>query len=404
VNLNNKGIRKGLILSAATGLAIGAAGVAGVGAASAATGVQAAATKSLTYNCNYPLIGSRQVKIDIDTNVPSKLGVGQYTNDIQIKFKATLGADTTDGLKAIGGSTIVGGAAAKAAVQGPGQNITVNVNNAFGETKIPDSGAFTLDGYGEAPAVGFDQAGHVTAALTAMEFTVLVKKGDGSPAALGEFKAPCTLADGQDATIVSADIVQGNQPLGDPWQKPAYFPYKATGAKPGTLNYGFNLSGSSYIKGPNGTVPLNGGINVAVDGGTGAIAGQLSLQKTKGMMSILGFLPVEATVDFQQVGDTVGTFANGQIKTTSTMYIKLPSFTLFGIPLGGGDQCRAKDPSKIQMQSNDGVFFNPLVGGPFKAANYSIAELENCGLINGILSIFASQSGNTIDLKLSPKA
>ncbi|MFG2003295.1 DUF6801 domain-containing protein [Spirillospora sp. NPDC048911] len=411
-------LRTGIALGTATGVAVGLAGALGAGTAAAAPAAAAApsaaagssaaaAAKSLTYTCNYPLIGKRQVKVDIETNVPAKLGVGQSSGKIQVTFTATLGADTTSGLGAVDGATIEGAADAKAAITGPGfpNGLNVNIKNAIQPASIPASGSFQLKGYGEAPALTFDEAGPVVAKLGAMDFTILLKKKDGSPAALGTFKAACTQDAGQDPTVVQAEIVEGDQTLPPPLTPPSYFPYTAAPVAPGVLKYGFTLGGKSLIKNANGTVPLKGTIGVDVDGATGAINGDLFLGKTSGQMNILGFLPVTAEVDFEQIGKTVGTYAGGEIATTSTMNIKMPNFLVFGaIPIGGGANCKTSEPSVIKLTSPAGQFFNPKAGGKLGTADYKIAPIKDCGALEGILSLFAAGTGNTIDLDLTPKA
>ncbi|MCP2339131.1 DUF6801 domain-containing protein [Actinomadura rupiterrae] len=403
----SRALRKGAAIGASAGVVVGLAGALGAGTASAAPASPAlASTHTFNYTCTYPLIGKRPLKVAINTNIPEKLGVSQNTGKIQFTWTATLGDETTSGLNAVDGATIEGSAEAKAQVVGPGypNGVSVSTKNALEPTQIPSSGSFQIKGYGEAPGISFDSAGQITAKLGDMNLNVLLKKKDGTPGAMGTFKAPCTMDAGQDATVASGQVVDGDQTLPSPITAPSYFPYTGAPVSPGQLSYALNLKGNSFIKSPNGNMPLDGNIGVKVDGATGAITGDLTLKKATGKMNILGFLPVDATVDFAQVGQTVGTYSNGEIKTTSTMYIKLPLMSLMGIPLGGGDQCQSSKPSAIDMFSTPGQFFNPKVGGPYKASNYTISDIVNCGPLNGILSIFTAGSGNTIDANLTPSA
>ncbi|MEO3788295.1 hypothetical protein ABGB12_33630, partial [Actinocorallia sp. B10E7] len=102
------------------------------------------------------------------------------------------------------------------------------------------------------------------------------------------------------------------------------------------------------------------------------------------------------------VGGTTGTYAGGVLSTTSKMTVKLPSLKAFGIPLGGGEKCQTAEPSEIKLKSTES-FFNPSKGGPLKASDYKISKLQDCGALTGILSLFTSGSGNTIDIVLTPK-
>lgn len=192
MKLKKAGLRNGLVLGTVTGVAFGLVSVIGVGTASASPAV------TLDYTCKYPLIGSRSVKLKIETNLPAKIGVGQNPGKIQVKWTALLGADTTSGLNAVDGATIEGAATAKATVTSPDfpTGLNVNVRNAWQPRAIPADGAFELTGYGEAPGFDVATAGHGTAKLGDMEFTVTLRKKDNSSSALGTFKAQCTPASG----------------------------------------------------------------------------------------------------------------------------------------------------------------------------------------------------------------
>lgn len=396
MELKKAGIRRGLVLGTVTGAALALVGAVGDGTASAAT--------SLSYTCTYPLIGKRGISVDITTSIPAKIGVNQPTGMIQTAWKATLGEDTTEALKAVDAATIQAQAVAKATVNSPdSSNLSVTIANAMKKTVIPDSGSFTVDGFGQAPRLTFTKTGRAVAALGDLDLKVTLLKQDGSPTGMGTFAAKCTPEPGQDTTVASTEIVQGDQPL-TPLPVPDWFPGENLNHPTGTLKYGFDLSGSSYIKAPNGTVPLSGTIDVDVDGGTGAITGDLVLNKTRGNMKVMGFLPVVAEVDFEQVGKTVGSYANGEISTTSTMYVKLPKFTLFGVPLSAQSTCRTTDPSVVKLNSPAGRFFNPKRGGKISTPDYTISKIQDCGALTPILSTFTAGSGNTIDLDLTPKA
>ncbi|WP_067484900.1 fibronectin type III domain-containing protein [Actinomadura hibisca] len=166
------------------------------------------------------------------------------------------------------------------------------------------------------------------------------------------------------------------------------------------VDYGFTLKGSTFVKAPNGTAPLTGGIDAKLKLSTGEFTADLVLNPTKGDFKILGFLPVQAGIVLEPQGKTTGTLKNGQLIADSKVVTKLPSFTLFGIPLGGGENCKTVKPSDIRLTSEGK--FEPLKGGKLKGT-YELSEIKDCNLLTPILSIFTAGKGNTIDLDLTPK-
>ncbi|MFC6880581.1 MULTISPECIES: DUF6801 domain-containing protein [Actinomadura] len=394
-------LRRTLALGTAAGIGLGLTSVIGAGAASAAP-----VSLSLKYDCSYPLIGGRSLKLNVKTDIPKKIQVGQSSGKIQVFWTADLGADTTEGLQAVDGATIEGSAVAQAKITSPERPNGVNavVNNALQKTDIPSDGPFTISGYGEATPVKFTQAGNGKVTLGDMDLKVTVRKKDGSSSALGTFTAPCKQSSGQNNTVQDFEVTNDPGETIPQQPVPPYFPYQGQDEPAGTLNYNFNLAGKSHIKMANGDADLKGKIGVNVDGKTGAIKGPLTLNKSKGNFMILGFLYVTADIDFEQIGDTVGTYSDGVIATTSTMNIKLPSFNLFGtpIPLGGGANCKTTKPSEIKMGSAPGTFFNPKKGGAYTSPDYTIASINDCGPLTGILSLFTAGAGNTINMNLTP--
>ncbi|MFC9976746.1 fibronectin type III domain-containing protein [Spirillospora sp. NPDC127200] len=168
----------------------------------------------------------------------------------------------------------------------------------------------------------------------------------------------------------------------------------------GTVKYGYNLKGSTFVKAPNGTAPLTGTIDADLKLSTGDFTADLVLNPTKGDFKILGFLPVQAGIVLEPQGKTTGTLKNGALVADSKVVTKLPSFTLFGIPLGGGENCKTVKPSDIRLTSEGK--FEPLKGGKLKGT-YELSEIKDCNLLTPILSIFTAGKGNTIDLDLTPK-
>ncbi|GAB3280480.1 hypothetical protein GCM10027589_07450 [Actinocorallia lasiicapitis] len=397
----------GAIVGVTTGLGLGLVSIISATPAAAAGPVE----KTVGYSCVYPLIGARPLTVKVKAYVPTTFERETASPDIVITTANTVGPDTTEGLAAIGVKSLEGFATAKVTVNGPGGVAPVNmdVRQILGVTPVPPTGSFEIGSYGKAPGIGFDFTGAGNLVLGDLNLKVTGRTAAGQPAGTGTFDVPCKQTSPTGTTVL-ADINVVDTPV---TYEPAPTPYPPAGTwtrdstvhPPTTLTYDLNLKGSSFIKSANGTLPLDGKIKVTVDGKTGDITGPLTLNKTKGQFSILGFFPLTADISFQQVGDTVGKYANGEIDTVSTMYVKYSSFNAFGfIPVGGGDKCQTPTPSKIAMHTKRGVFFNPYKGGDYVADDYPLSGTENCGFLNPILGVFATGPGNTITAKLIPPA
>ncbi|QFZ22203.1 hypothetical protein EKG83_36595 [Saccharothrix syringae] len=143
-----------------------------------------------------------------------------------------------------------------------------------------------------------------------------------------------------------------------------------------------------------------GGLNADLDLATGAFTGDLVLPPTSGKFTVLGFLPVESKVEFAPVGKTTGTLSAGSVRSNSKVTIKLPSITVFGIPISSDAACGTSTPASIDLVSGPG--FDPLTGGRL-SGTYTIPALTGCGLFNDLVSGLTAGPDNAIELTLTPK-
>lgn len=162
----------------------------------------------------------------------------------------------------------------------------------------------------------------------------------------------------------------------------------------------FKLKGSTTIKAGNGTAPLNGKIAAKFNLNKGTFDADLTLDNTTAKLKALGFLPVDAQLSFKPVGKTTGSLTAGKLSATSKTDIFIPSVKSFGLKIGGGATCKTSSPSTIPLTST-GTAFDPLKGGAVEGT-YSVAKLQGCGVLNDVLSLFASGSGNKITATLAP--
>jgi len=170
-----------------------------------------------------------------------------------------------------------------------------------------------------------------------------------------------------------------------------------------------DVEGSTYIAANHGTVPLAGVIQSEFNLTQGSFTGDLNLDPTQGSFEIIqGWKRYQATaqIEFEPVGETVGTLVDGVLVATSQAYVKLPKVTksLFGWvdwKIGGGAECRTKEPVTFTITSADGEYFDALSGGEV-TGTYTMSALENCGLLTSILSSKLAGPDNTISLSLTP--
>jgi len=168
--------------------------------------------------------------------------------------------------------------------------------------------------------------------------------------------------------------------------------------------FSFAAKGSTYIRGGYGSAPLNGSINAQFLLSAGTFTADLSMDPTTANLRILGFLPVTAKLVFVPVGQTTGSLKSGVLKSHSSMTIKIPSSKLLGwIPIAGGNRCQTSRPVDINLSSDPKKVFNPLNGGDVSGI-YTLPALQDCGPLTSILSYLTAMPGNTINLKLTPKA
>ena len=178
---------------------------------------------------------------------------------------------------------------------------------------------------------------------------------------------------------------------------------------PSGVQLNYNVMGSSYIAANHGTIPLEGVITNDFDLASGTFIGDLLLNPTQGSFEIIqGWKRYLATahIEFEPVGKTEGTLVDGKLTAVSKAYVKLPKITktVFGWinwKIGGGENCRTKEPVTFTVTSLDGENFNPLLGGKV-TGTYDMPGLENCGLLTSILSLKMKGSGNTLELDMAP--
>ncbi|SFH42885.1 Fibronectin type III domain-containing protein [Amycolatopsis regifaucium] len=166
------------------------------------------------------------------------------------------------------------------------------------------------------------------------------------------------------------------------------------------VKYSYDLIGKSQLRKLTGPIDLRGGINAAITLANGTFDADLTLNPTSANFTLWGFVPVNAKVEFSPVGKTKGTLADGMLKSTSAVTVKLPRISVFGFPVSASPTCQTKTPAQIPLQSKAG--FDPLAGGKL-TGTYTLPPLQGCGALNDLVSGVASGPGNTVEVNLIPR-
>ncbi|WP_307797569.1 DUF6801 domain-containing protein [Actinomadura barringtoniae] len=422
------GTAKG-VLAVAVGGAVAASSVAGIVGAGPASADPVKI--KLNYHCTFPLIGSQPIAVEISTDVPKTVAVGQTMAGFKVDSTSTVSADSTRGLKAVLTKTLEGHALATASLSVPEEpeGLPVDVDSLLDKTTLPDSGEFTIHGLGTSPDLVFTKPGPGKVTVGDLVLTLTPKLDDGGESGLGTFESECSQDPGQNNVLATFDIT-GPTPTPTPTPPtptptpptptptpptptptpptPTPTPPTPTPTPPTPTptkqHFDFGLKGETFVKAPNGKAPLTGSVGADLDLNSGAVDADLKLDPTKGNFQILGFLPVTADIALVPQGRTGGTYTSGQLTTTSKVLTKLTSFKAFGaVPIGGGDQCQTDKPSDITLKSKAGEFFDPAKGGDI-SGDYELSSINNCGPLTGILSLFTAGKGNTINLTLTPRS
>lgn len=164
----------------------------------------------------------------------------------------------------------------------------------------------------------------------------------------------------------------------------------------------YAVKGSATIKTlAKGTAPLTGSLTGGTFiGGTGAFTADLALAQASVRLTAYGFLPVTAKLAIVSSSKLTGTLTGDALKATVKARVKLPSVSLFGIPLAGGTTCQTRSISTIELASTGA--FSATKGGTI-GGKFPISDLSGCGVLGGIVSPLTAGTNNAISLTLSPR-
>jgi hypothetical protein len=167
-----------------------------------------------------------------------------------------------------------------------------------------------------------------------------------------------------------------------------------------TIHASYPVNGSTYIKATNSTMALGpGSLTATVDLTTGSVTGNVSLPPATGSFAELGLVPVTATTEFIQDGQTTGAInkSTGALQATSQITLKLTDLKIEGLDVPIGNSCQSTTPATITVTSSPG--FSPLKGGTV-TGTYTIPPFRDCLLLTPLINLTIPGPDNTISLTL----
>lgn len=161
----------------------------------------------------------------------------------------------------------------------------------------------------------------------------------------------------------------------------------------------FSLAGNASLKTlVRGSFPLMGKLQFS--GSSDAVTGTLDLAPSTARLTVLGAIPVTATISFVPTTGVTGTVSPSKVALETKARLKVTGAKLFGtIPLVSGTNCQTRQASTIKLGSTGFT----AAGGTL-AGTFAISDLTGCGAFTGLVSAATAGTGNVIALKATPLA
>ncbi|MEH3054065.1 MAG: hypothetical protein PGN13_08695 [Patulibacter minatonensis] len=390
-----------LRLTARSSVALATVSASLLGALVSAPAAGAATWQStLDYTCRFPLMRPQPLKLKISAEIPATVVANAPTGSFKITASAAVNDAAATALRALFSTTIEGSADAAAQVVFPDNtSIDVGVPTTVPKQAIPTSGGFETNATGSTLSLRLSKVGRAKITVGDLVLRLTPRSADGELTGLSEFETECFQVPGQNNQLATIDVTSatGVTPTPTATAKPPVTPTPAitatataqppvtpTPTTPSGIPYSYGLSGSATLKTlTKGTLPLSGAVDANLKLSTGDFTAKIGINETQGNLVALGFLPVSAKVQILPLVDATGNLSPSTGLTAKTQVrIKLPEVKAFGIPLGGGKDCQAKNPSQINLTSPN---FDALEGGTLSGV-FAISDLTGCGFLNGIIS------------------
>jgi hypothetical protein len=201
--------RRSTVLRGAAALAI-AVGVTGLAQPRALAAQQVSLT--LSYTCDFPVIGHQTAPVEIDSNIPDSIAVGQSTAHYAVTASATAPAALAFGLRAFGVSTLTGTVEGQATVEAPQGVLKETLPFTIHKISISAFSSFTGIATGNAPEVTFSKPGKAEIIVGNLTMHLVPLNSNGDVNSLGDMTVPCTLDANQNDVAVHFTITGAASP------------------------------------------------------------------------------------------------------------------------------------------------------------------------------------------------
>ena len=181
-----------------------------------------------------------------------------------------------------------------------------------------------------------------------------------------------------------------------------------TSANAVPLDVDYDAVGTSTIASTGGTIPIGPTVlSSTVDsaGGPGSLTGSLPIPSVTTEFKAAGFLPIKATVHFEEAAPVTGQLVRDgrltRVESEASYFIRLSDVkAAFIFPAFVGSNCRTKEPVTIPANTPPGETFNIVTGGNLEG-EFTIGDFENCNLTTGIINALVPGDGNTAEIAVS---
>lgn len=167
-----------------------------------------------------------------------------------------------------------------------------------------------------------------------------------------------------------------------------------------SLTVKYKVTGTTLIKSVDASAPLGPGkLTTTVNLTTAKLTANLSLPPATISFKEFGIVPVTATVNLVQDGQTTGQLNvnTGAVTTKSKITLQLTALFISGLAIPVPTTCQSATPMVVKLASQKG--FSVTKGGPL-AGTYTMPPVANCGELTALLNVIFPGPGNTINLNL----
>lgn len=179
-------------------------------------------------------------------------------------------------------------------------------------------------------------------------------------------------------------------------------------AASGGLDVTYDAEGSSHVASTGSTLPIAPTtLHTTINAADGTITGSMQLESVETHFNVIGFVPVSATVHFEEAAPVQGALIvenySTRVETTASYTIRLSDIRVAGIPTLAGPNCRTAQPVTIPANTPEGEQFSIVQGGPLEG-EFTIGNFKSCGLFGAqthLINALIPGSGNTMELTVS---